>query len=180
MASYALVPAVSSHALLRRLDESAFTTRHARISTTVLAGHFLCGFVINLTGVIVPGALKDLHFTRGQAGLLATALFAGMLVGGAAAGTISDRLGRRVPLACCVLLFALFSLAAAFATSYGALVTFRAAQGIGLGAEIAVVLPYIAELVPSRHRGPLVATSTANRAWARKHGITLIDGTLGA
>ncbi|WIX98699.1 MFS transporter [Amycolatopsis mongoliensis] len=156
-------PTTTSRTLLGRLDESEFTARHLRIYVTVLLGHFLCGFVINLTGVVLPGVIKTFHLTSESAGVFSSALFAGMLVGAAIAGTVSDRFGRRVPLAITLMVYALFSLAAVFAPTFGALVTFRALQGIGLGAEIAVVLPYIAEFVPSRHRGPLVTAATA--AW---------------
>ncbi len=156
-------PSISSRSLLSRLDESTFTARHLRIYVTVLIGHFLCGFVINLTGVILPGVIRTFHLTSEAAGAFSSALFAGMLVGAAVTGTVSDRFGRKVPLALTVIAYAVFSLAAVFAPTFGALVTFRALQGIGLGAEIAVVLPYIAEFVPSRHRGPLVTAATA--AW---------------
>ncbi|WP_236795415.1 MFS transporter [Amycolatopsis sp. GM8] len=149
--------------LLHRLDHSPFTPRHTRIYLTALAGHFFDGFTINLTGFVLPGVIAAFALTSGQAGALSSALFAGMLVGAAVAGIISDHFGRRYPLAVAILIFGGFSLLAAVAWSYPVLVTARTVQGIGLGAEIAIVLPYITEFVPTRRRGPLVTLATA--AW---------------
>lgn len=161
--------------LLRKLDQSLFTRRHGVIYGTLLAGHFLDGFVINLTGVVLPGVVKTFHISSQQAGFLSSALFLGMLVGAAAAGLVSDRLGRKFPLAVCLLVFAAFSLLAAFSWDYSSLVTARICQGVGLGAEIAVVLPYITEFVPSRHRAPLVTTATA--AWLIGLPVAALVGT---
>ncbi|MGH3171114.1 MAG: MFS transporter, partial [Trebonia sp.] len=153
-------PAESS-GLIRRLDNSAFTSRHALIYFVLLAGHFFDGYLINVTGVVIPGASKAFHIGSGEAGWFSTALFAGMLGGAAIAGIVSDRLGRKFPLAFSIFIFALFSLVAVFAGDYAVLLTARVCQGIGLGAEIAIVLPYIAEFAPARHRGPMVALATA-------------------
>jgi putative MFS transporter len=161
--------------LLRKLDQSLFTRRHAVIYGTLLTGHFLDGFVINLTGVVLPGVIKTFHISSQQAGFLSSALFLGMLVGAAVAGLVSDRLGRKFPLAVCLLVFAAFSLLAAFSWDYSSLVTARICQGVGLGAEIAVVLPYITEFVPSRHRAPLVTTATA--AWLIGLPVAALVGT---
>ena len=153
--------AVAPNQLLGRLDASAFTARHLALYVLLLAGHFLDGFVINVTGVVLPGVIKGFHLTSGQAGIFSSVLFGGMLVGAAVTGMVSDRLGRKYPLIACLLVFAVFSLLAAFAWNYPALLTFRALQGVGLGAEIAVVLPYIAEYVPSGKRAPMMTTATA-------------------
>jgi putative MFS transporter len=114
-----------------------------------------------VTGEVLPGAIKEFHLTSGQASTFASSLFAGMLIGAAVAGVISDRLGRKYPLIVALLVFALFSLFATFAWSYPALLVFRGLQGVGLGAEIAIVLPYIAEFVPSTKRAPMMTTATA-------------------
>lgn len=149
--------------LIRRLDGSAFTSRHALIYSALLVGHFFDGYLINVTGVVIPGASKTFHIGSGEAGWFSTALFSGMLGGAALAGIASDRLGRKYPLAASIFIFSLFSLVAVFAGNYTVLLTARVCQGIGLGAEIAIVLPYIAEFAPARHRGPMVALATA--AW---------------
>ena len=43
--------AIAPNQLLGRLDASAFTSRHLALYVLLLAGHFLDGFVINVTGV---------------------------------------------------------------------------------------------------------------------------------
>ncbi|MFB9839040.1 MFS transporter [Actinoallomurus acaciae] len=145
------------------MDDSRFTSRHLRIYVTALFGHFMDGFVINMTGVLIPGLIVTFHLTSKQAGHFSSSLFAGMLVGAAVAGSASDRFGRRFPLFVSIMTYAVFSFAAVFAESYDSLLVFRTLQGVGLGAEIAIVLPYITEFVPSRHRGPLVTLASA--AW---------------
>lgn len=147
--------------LLHRLDHSTFTARHARVYLTALSGHFFVGFTISITGFVLPGISDTFALTSEQAGMFSSLLFAGMLVGAAAAGIISDRLGRRFPLAVSILAFAGFSLLAGLAWSYPVLVASRALQGVGLGAEIAIVLPYIAEFVPTHKRGPMITAATA-------------------
>jgi MFS transporter, putative metabolite:H+ symporter len=161
--SHHAATAPGSSSLLTRLDESGFTNRHLTLYLTVLTGHFLCGFVINVTGVTLPGIIGTFHLGSEQAGVYSSVLFAGMLVGAALAGSVSDRFGRRVPLAASIAIYAVFCLAAVFAWSFSSLLVFRGLQGVGLGAEIAVVLPYIAEFAPSRHRGPMVTMATS--AW---------------
>lgn len=147
--------------LLDRLDHSAFTARHLRVYLTVLSGHFFVGFTISITGFVLPGIGATFGLSRGQEGIFSSALFAGMLVGAAAAGIVSDRMGRRYPLAASILVYAGFALLAGFAWNYPVLVGARALQGVGLGAEIAIVLPYIAEFVPNRTRGPMITAATA-------------------
>lgn len=153
-------PSPDAH-LLHRLDHSRFTGRHARIYLTALSGHFFDGFAINMTGFVLPGIIATFALSEAQAGAVSSALFAGMLVGAALAGMVSDRLGRLFPLAGSVLLFAAFSLLAAFAPDYAVLIVARVVMGMGLGAEIAIVLPYITEFVPNTKRGPLISTATA-------------------
>jgi MFS transporter, putative metabolite:H+ symporter len=150
-----------SRGLIRRLDNSAFTSKHALIYSVLLIGHFFDGYLISVTGVVIPGASKSFHIGSGEVGWFSTALFAGMLGGAAISGIVSDRLGRKYPLAASIVIFSAFSLVAVFAGSYAALLAARVCQGIGLGAEIAIVLPYIAEFAPAKHRGPMVALATA-------------------
>lgn len=147
--------------LLHRLDNSSFTARHARIYLTALSGHFFDGFTINLTGFVLPGIIATFALSEAEAGAVSSALFAGMLVGAALAGPVSDRLGRRFPLAASIIVFAGFSLLAGFAWNYPVLILARVVMGMGLGAEIAIVLPYITEFVPNTKRGPLISTATA-------------------
>jgi MFS transporter, putative metabolite:H+ symporter len=139
------IPPADSGGLIHRLDRSSFTSKHALIYAVLLVGHFFDGYLINVTGVVIPGASKAFHIGSGEACWFSTALFAGMLGGAAIAGIASDRLGRKYPLAVSIFIFAAFSLVVVFVGDYPMLLAARVCQGIGLGAEIAIVLPYIAE-----------------------------------
>src|SRR4029079_13649764 len=75
------------------------------------------------------------------------------LVGGAAAGTMADRVGRKPPLLLSILWFSIFTVLTGFSTSYAMLFGVRAWFGIGMGGEWAAGMPLALEHLPARLRG---------------------------
>ena len=118
---------------------------------------FSAGWWMRSTSTIATFILIDIQksFTvdRALAGLLATVTLIMRLVGGAAAGTIADKWGRRLPLMLSVLWFSIFAFLSGFSTSYMMLFALRALFGIGMGGEWAAGMPLVLEHWPTRLRG---------------------------
>src|ERR1700728_5395718 len=88
-------------------------------------------------------------------GLVGSILFALFLVGWGLAfiwGPIADRFGRARVLAASVLVYALFTGAAALSQSVWQLGLFRLLAGIGIGGEWALAGTYVAEALPGDRR----------------------------
>jgi putative MFS transporter len=141
------------------LDQSAFSPRHLLLYTTVILLHFFDGYDLLMTGVILPGVSATFTLTAGGAGLLASGVFVGMLVGALGMTMLADRIGRKAALFLSVAWYAVLSVAAAAAPNYQVLVLERVLQGVGLGAEVPLVFTYVAEFVPVHRRGLLSASS---------------------
>src|SRR5262245_49901880 len=87
------------------------------------------------------------------------------LVGGAAAGTIADRRGRRLPLILSILWFSLFTLLTGFSTSYAMLFACRALFGVGMGGEWAAGTSLALEHLPDNLRGSAAGLLQGAFAW---------------
>ncbi|WP_170065811.1 sugar porter family MFS transporter [Novosphingobium guangzhouense] len=94
-----------------------------------------------------------------QGAVVGIALF-GALVGVAISGTLSDRYGRRLPIALCALFFILGSLACAFAPDVVMLMIGRGLIGVGIGIANSVTPIYLAEISPPDRRGMIISLNS--------------------
>lgn len=85
-------------------------------------------------------------------GLISIANF-GQALGALTFGWAAERLGRINTARIAIALFAVMSLACAFAQNYEQLFVFRFIEGIGLGGEIPVASTYISEILRAEKRG---------------------------
>src|ERR671917_75545 len=111
------------------------------------------GAEVLLLGFALPSVIEDFGISTTQAGLIATATFAGMLVGAWFWGTISDHIGRRTGFQLTVLIFALFGLLSAFAPGWEWLAVLRFLTGFGLGGALPLDFSLYAEYLPRENRG---------------------------
>jgi SHS family lactate transporter-like MFS transporter len=119
----------------------------------VFFGWVVDAFDFNILTFILIDIQKSFTVDRALAGALGTVTLIMRLVGGAAAGTLADRYGRKLPLMLSVLWFSLFAFLAGFSTSYTMLFALRALFGIGMGGEWAAGMPLVLEHWPARLRG---------------------------
>jgi MFS family permease len=97
-------------------------------------------------------AACDFGLGDGQAALLKTSVFVGMLAGALGIGILSDRVGRRKGYAATVALVGGFGLLSAGAPGAAALALCRGFVGVGLGGASAALSLY-AEFLPAERRG---------------------------
>lgn len=145
--------------LFASLDQSAFTNRHAWLYTVITLTHLTDGFDLLMIGVVLPGIVAAFKLTPPEAGFLASSVFMGMTVGAITITYLGDLIGRKKALLICVALYGVLSLLAATSWDYRTILTMRLLQGLGLGAEIPLVLTYLLEFVPVRRRGMLAAAT---------------------
>jgi MFS transporter, putative metabolite:H+ symporter len=106
-----------------------------------------------LLGFALPSIIGEFGISAAQGGLIATATFAGMLVGAWFWGTISDYIGRRTGFQMMVLIFAVFGFLSALAPSWEWLAALWFITGFDLGGALLLDFSLYAEFLPSQNRG---------------------------
>jgi len=107
------------------------------------------------------------HVSAAVASTLGTVTLIGMLFGSLVAGIVSDRIGRRSLILADGAMFIIGALASALAPDFGVLAAGRVVTGLAIGADFAVVFPYVSEIVPQNKRG----RSMAWIMWAANFGV---------
>jgi AAHS family benzoate transporter-like MFS transporter len=139
---------------------SAVSSRGSRLALLVVG---LCwvavlfdGLDMFIYGSVLPHMLDEhaLGLTSGQAGDLGSYATFGMLVGALAAGTVSDRVGRKKLMIGCVTLFSLASGLCAVSGSVAVFGLGRTLAGIGLGGLLPTAISMVSDYAP-RGRGAL-------------------------
>jgi MFS family permease len=107
---------------------------------------------------LIPVIIGALGITLSQAGLIAGVNYFTSALGGWLGGWLCDRYGRARILQFTILWFSIFSALSGFAQSFDQLLTLRALQGLGFGAEWAVGAVLLGELIRPENRGRVLGT----------------------
>ena len=126
---------------------------------------FLCfliaaleGYDIQCFGVAAPVLARELGLDNSAVGVAGSAAMMGLVIGAFAGGWLAERRGPKIVLIVSTVLFALFSLATAFAQSFDALLATRFATGIGFGGAMPNLVAVAVRLRPG---GKHAALTTA-------------------
>jgi len=119
------------------------------------------GLLFGFDTAIIAGAMgyfKD-HFAINalQEGWAVSSALVGCIVGAAAAGTISDRIGRKRLLIISAILFGISAIGSALPRSVNEFMIARFIGGIGVGSAAMLSPLYISEISPAKIRGSLVS-----------------------
>jgi putative MFS transporter len=141
-----------------RLDRLPIGPFHWRLFALIGGGLFVDVYDQTLAGAVLATLVKSGESNLTLNGWFLSSTFLGLLVGAWVAGVLSDRFGRRASFQINLLVFGVFSLAAAVAPSMTWLIVLRFLMSIGLGAEVVVAAATLMEFVPAHLRGRMIAT----------------------
>ena len=121
-------------------------------------GGILFGYDIGvMTGALPFLKIDWAPISASMQGWITSGVTLGAIFGGALAGQLSDRLGRKKMILISAVIFCVFSLLSGVAPNHGDfyLIIIRVFLGLAVGAASALVPPYMSELAPARLRGRL-------------------------
>lgn len=124
----------------------------------------------------IPTLIALWGMTKGEAGILGTAVLITAALGGWIAGMLADRYGRVRVLQMTIVWFSLFTFVSGLTHSFGQLLVTRSLQGMGFGGEWAVGSVLISETINARVRGRVVGAIQAG--WAVGYGIAVLISTV--
>src|SRR4051794_26041879 len=117
------------------------------------------GMDVAIMGFVTPPILEEWGISRPAFGLVISAAPFGLVIGALVAGPSSDRFGRKIVLTASVLLFGLFTLAAAYASSPVQMAILRLLAGMGMGAAMPNATTLLSEYAPQRRRSLMITVT---------------------
>jgi MFS family permease len=132
--------------------------KERRTMATCFSGWALDAFDVQIYSFVIPALVAAWGMSKAQAGYLGTVALVFSAVGGALAGTLSDRIGRVRVLQLTVLWFAAFTFLSGFAQNFNQLLVLRALQGLGFGGEWAAGAVLMSEIIRPAYRGRAAGT----------------------
>ncbi|MEH3065628.1 MAG: MFS transporter [Methylobacterium radiotolerans] len=140
-----------------------------------LGGWSLDALDVQMFSLAIPALVASFGLSRSEAGLIGAVTLVAAAIGGWLGGLAADRIGRVRALQITVLWFAVATFLAAFAQSFAQLLTLKALQGIGFGAEWAAGAALMAEAIRPEHRGR--ALGAVQGGWAIGWGAAVLLST---
>lgn len=144
--------------------ESGMSLRKWQMVWMSVGGVLLDGYDITIISVALLLLKPQFHTTPADVGFIGAATLAGNVVGALIFGHLADRVGRKYTFYWDIMFFVIFAIASAFSQNVAQLVLWRFLLGIGIGADYALASPIIAEVIPTKNRGRILAGNWA-LAW---------------
>ncbi|MET8694202.1 MFS transporter [Streptomyces sp. SID2999] len=141
-------------------DDAPLNRFHLRITALTFCANYSDGYELGIISIALPLIAQQLGFGSVWEGLLGAAALIGIFLGSVVVGWGADRIGRQRLYTYNFLLISVASAAEFFVTGPTQLFVLRLLIGIGIGADYALGPTLVAEFVPRRYRGGLLASLT--------------------
>jgi putative MFS transporter len=139
--------------LLQRLERLPLSRPHVMLLFMGGLGLAFDGMDGSLVSYLLPAVTPLWDLAHWQTGLVGSSLLIGILVGALGAGIAGDAIGRRRIMMYALALYCGATLVAAVAPTWEIFFVARVIAGIGVGAEAAIIPPFISEFIPAKYRG---------------------------
>ncbi len=141
------------------LDEQRVGPTHVLIVALLILTMAVDGYDIFLIGIILPALAEGLRVEPETLTVVFVMQQLGLLIGNFLVGTVADRIGRRVTLLWCLLIFGSLTLATMYATTIPQLVVLRFVAGIFFSGVIPNSISLVSEIMPKRLRAGAVSVA---------------------
>ena len=139
--------------LVARMERVPNSAWHVKARLVMGSATFFDAFNALSIAFVLPVLIPLWHIAKPQIGLMISSSYVGQLIGALLFSWLAERYGRVRCAAAATAIFAVMSLACAFAWDFDSLLVCRFIQGIGVGGEMPVAAVYISELSKARGRG---------------------------
>jgi len=148
----------SRAAVSERIERLSFNRAHRKLLAMGGLGYLFDTMDSTMVAFVLPVLVPLWRLRPSQTGVLASSTYLGFLIGALIAGSLGDRIGRRPVMSWALVFYASFTLLSAFTVTWQEFLISRLFAGIGVGAESAIIAPFMAEFVATRFRGRFVGT----------------------
>ena len=143
---------------LKRLERLPFGKPQLHLLFMGGLGYTFDGMDAALVAFIMAPVMALWSLTNQQTGIVGSSLMIGYLVGAFSAGTLGDLIGRRAVMMYALAVYTIATLVAALSPSWEFLFWSRVVAGAGIGAESAIIAPFLSEFVQSKFRGRFIGS----------------------
>jgi putative MFS transporter len=145
---------------LTAFDDAPLNRFHLRITALTFCANFSDGYELGIIGIALPLITPQLGLGPVWIGMLGASALIGIFLGSILVGWAADKIGRQRLYLLDFLLIAFASASEFFVADPTQLFILRLLIGIGIGADYALGPTLVAEFVPRRYRGGLLASLT--------------------
>lgn len=139
------------------LDDHGLNTFHKKLTVYSAAAPFLDGYIISIFGAVVVSLTSALELTVVEQGLIAAGPLVGMFFGGFLGGWLTDKFGHKTLYLLDLIALAGLSLLQFWVDDAWTLLVLRFLLGVAIGADHPLATSLLAEFLPRKHRGSILA-----------------------
>jgi len=143
------------------IDDAPLNGFHVRVAAYTTGGYFCDGYILGIIGIALTLVGPQFGLGSVWTGLIGAAALAGIFVGGLVFGWLTDKVGRQTMYVADLIVFVVASVLQFFVEGPLALLALRLIMGIAIGADYAIGPALLAEFVPRKQRGTLLASLNA-------------------